>query len=166
MILLSRSSVRAARGRRPELRRSCECSRAKKLLQAGKALPSAFSPARSAGFVAAAAAFSVGRLCPRLRRGREVHAVHEGGVVARGEERRHSRRSPRAADRASRGRPWRNRAAHSRSPAPCAPGWPMPSRMRRKSLPICASIDFRPLWPAALPPVFMRILPGGRSSSS
>src|SRR5690606_29155852 len=46
------------------------------------------------------------------------------------------------------------------------PGWPMPMRTRRYSLPQCASMERMPLWPPAPPPVFTRTLPGGRSSSS
>src|SRR5205085_2132918 len=42
----------------------------------------------------------------------------------------------------------------------------MPILTRRKSLPICASVERRPLWPAVPPPVFTFTLNGARSSSS
>ena len=42
----------------------------------------------------------------------------------------------------------------------------MPMRTRRKSLPICASIERRPLCPAVPPPIFTLTLNGARSSSS
>ena len=54
----------------------------------------------------------------------------------------------------------------ARAPAPWTPGWPMPMRTRAYSLPMCAVIERRPLWPALPPPVLTLSLPGARSSSS
>ena len=42
----------------------------------------------------------------------------------------------------------------------------MPMRTRAYSLPMCAEIERRPLWPALPPPVFTLSLAGARSSSS
>src|SRR5882672_184689 len=64
----------------------------------------------------------------------------------------------------------RSLLAKSDSTWPCTsslmPGWPIPIRTRRYSLPICEEIERRPLWPAMPPPTLTRTLPAGNSSSS